>query len=246
MKTYLLTAIILITCFTSFAQRKYSHLYPGYFGNGSSSQPTGLRIGLKAGIAQTDITRELLVNPNLEDSYEPIFKPTAGLMLQYGLSPRILISSGLDYSPMAVNYKTITSTENTVTQTRRNYLQIPLLLHGTLRKGEYNPYPAIYAGATIGYLLTAERDFESFPLNETQEGFSEYDIETSDSFNQMDYGITAGVSYYIPFQTYYQIMIDLKGYLGMANINNLAADAIDRPFTVNQTISLSLGLIWGR
>mgnify|MGYP002395450898 CR=1 FL=1 len=221
-------------------------MYPGYFGNGSSSEPTGLRVGIRAGIAQTDITRQLLVNPNLEDSYEGIFKPNLGLMLQYGFSPSFILSSGLDYSPMAVNYETVSPSENTVTQTRRNYLQIPLLLHGTLRKGEYKPYPALYGGAALGYLLSAERDFESFPLNESQEGFSEYDKNVMDNYNRLDYGVVAGVSYYIPFQTYYQIMIDLKGYLGLANINNFPSDATDQPFTVNQSISISVGLLWGR
>jgi|GEM_PF-4700807 len=246
MKIRFLLLIFILGSTLCLAQRKYKHLYPGYYGNGSSSEPTGIRIGLKAGISQTDITKELLVNPNLENSYEPVYKPTFGFLAQYGITRNIIVGTGLNYRPMGVNYKTSSSIEKTITQTRKNYLEIPLLLNVAWRKGSYNPYPAIYGGLNLGYLLNAERDIEIQPLTDNIEGISILDVDVSEDFNTLDYGVTAGISYYIPTQTYFQIMIDLNGYMGLANINNFPVDAIDQPNTVNKTISLSIGLLWGR
>lgn len=246
MKRRLLLLFFIITSISCHAQKQYKHLYPGYYGNGSSSDPIGIRIGLKAGISQTDITKELLVNPNLENAYEPVYKPIIGFLAQYSLTRNFILGTGLNYRPIAINYKTISSIESTITQTRTNYIEMPLLLNLAWRKGSYNPYPAIYGGASIAYLLDASRDFESQPLTDNIEGTSILDMDVSNEYNDLDYGVIAGISYYIPIQTYFQIMIDLKGYMGLANINNFPVDTVDQPYTVNKTISLSIGLLWGR
>lgn len=246
MKIRLFLLTFLLTSVTCLAQKKYKHLYPGYYGNGSSSEPVGLRIGLRAGISQTDITKQLLVNPNLEDSYEPVFKPTLGFMAQYGLTRNFILGTGLNYRPMAINYKTSSSLETTITQTRTNYIELPLILNIAWRKGAYNPYPTVHGGITLAYLLNAKRDFESQSLNDNIESTSMLNMNVSENYNQLDYGVTAGISYYIPVQTYFQIMIDLTGYMGLANINNLPDDSINQPNTIHTAVSLSIGLIWGR
>ncbi|MEM1137383.1 MAG: outer membrane beta-barrel protein [Bacteroidota bacterium] len=228
------------------AQKRFKHLYSGYYGNGSSNEPVGLRLGIAASIALTDITRDLLTNPNIEDSYQATYQPAAGLILQYAVTPKFMLGSGINYKPFAYKYKTETQTETTLAITKRNYLELPVLLNFTFREGEYQTYPVIYGGASISYLLNAQRDFEARSLVNEMEMIEENNQDVAAEFNDLDYGLIAGASFYIPFQTYFQLMVDFKAYIGLANINNLTKNTVTDPYTVNTALTLSIALIWGR
>ena len=246
MKIRIFFILFAISIFSAQAQKRYKHLYPGYYGNGSSLKPIGLRIGLSAGVAITDISRDLLVNPYLEDAYESVYQPNVGLVAQYALSSKIMLGSGLYYKPMSVNYKTNSDVESTLTNVKKNYLEVPVVLNVTFRKGEYQAYPAIYAGGSVSFLLNAEKDYESITLNTDSEPYRDSNLDITEDFNKIDLGPVVGISYYIPIQTNLQLMLDLKGYMGVTNINNLPSEANGRPYTINTSFMMSIALIWGR
>ncbi|MBT34029.1 MAG: hypothetical protein CMO01_30570 [Thalassobius sp.] len=245
MKLRFLFLLLTIIVVQAQAQNKYKHLYPGYYGNGSSPDPIGFRIGVNAGISRTDISRDLLVNPDVEDGYYDVYQPVVGLLAQYAFTSKFMVSSGLNFKPMAVDYKTNSDIESTVTNYKKNYIEVPILFNLTFRKGSYKPYPALYAGGSVSYLVNASMDYESITPDTNAEPYNENNQDITDSYNSIDFGPVIGISYYIPIQTSVQLMMDLKGYMGVPNINNLP-EGYERPYTINTGATLSIALIWGR
>lgn len=116
-----------------------------------------------------------------------------------------------------------------------NYLEIPVLAKYKSNKGF-----SIFAGPFVSFLLSAKGEavieanvntnYFGFPVNAPQE-FTQDGLET-DNFNEVDFGIAAGLGYEFPFG----FGIDARYVKGMINIS---ADLEDEMFT---TSSMQIGL----
>ncbi|WP_020530484.1 porin family protein [Flexithrix dorotheae] len=243
-KLFPLFLLLLATPLISIAQNTYSHLYPGYFGNGRTGKLEGIYVGLKGGVNFSDFTRELLVNPDRIDSYNSILSPTAGILIAADLHERLFLRSEFSYIGKGVSYESKDDISTITNNRKLTYIEIPLILNYYLNNYGYRLRPYVGGGVNIGFLMSAI-DYKKEVYNSTGELVGEESENDVTKFHKnLEFGISGnlGLNYQISYRSY--LNFDIRGTLGLSNINNPSPNDINNPYTVNVGVVGSLGFLY--
>ncbi|MBX2842110.1 MAG: PorT family protein [Flammeovirgaceae bacterium] len=228
----------------SIAQNSYSHLYPGYFGNGRTGKLEGFYLGFKGGINFSDFTRELLVNPERIDSYNPILSPAAGILVTVDLHEKFFLRSEFSFIGKGVSYESKDDVTTITSDRKLSYLEVPLLLNYYLNNYGNRWRPYIGGGLNIAFLISAI-DYKKEVINSTGELVREESKNDVTKFHKnLEFGFSGnlGMNYQISKRAY--LNFDVSGILGLSNINNPSPTDTNDPFTVNVGVVGSLGFLY--
>ena len=144
------------------------------------------RFGIEGG---ANLSTLVLKNYTI-DHARNLFRPgfIAGPVAEYAFSGHLSVRTALILETRGANGTYRSDTLNLDANTRLYYLDIPLLIRGSIKAGEFIVF--LNAGPYAGMGLTGKKTLE------TQDNRTTWDIkwgkDVQDDFKRLDYGITAG------------------------------------------------------
>lgn len=143
---------------------------------------------------------------------------SGGLSFQYNFSKLVALRTNINFDRKGLTTKNQATDENgdpigeLTFHSNFNYLTLPILGRLTFGK-KINFY--VNAGPYLGYLLS-QRDIT--------EAFGEYpksEMDNTDNFKQLDFGITSGLGMNFPIQEKLLLSFEIRNNLGLTNISSL-------------------------
>jgi outer membrane protein W len=228
----------------SHAQRMYKHLYPGYFGNGKGPMKgSRFMVGAMGGVTYTDVSGQVLVQRGRTDAYDPIAGLQGGIRTMYELSGHFSLRLEALYNQKGGIYTSEDALTQIMIKTRRNYLNIPLLLQYSFLKEQHALRPHIFAGPTAAWMLNARQQYSIAYI--TQQEREVFPVEeAAEKFARFDYGVTGGLGLQLQPAFRWAITADVRGYYGLGNINNFPEEAVVRPNTQQIQVGATLGILY--
>lgn len=178
---------------------------------------TELRIGAKGGVNFSNIAGDFTEKFTNQTGFHIGGTLEIPLIDKLSLQPEILYSTqGAKNNETAV--------DGPLTETKLDYLNIPLLGKYYLTEGL-----SVMAGPQVGLLLAAENEI-------TPSGFMEgptqpYKEDVKKYFNTVDAGIVLGAEYRFPFGAFLQ----LRYVIGISNVNKSSTDRVLGSFYFENT-----------
>ncbi|MDW7694237.1 porin family protein [Flammeovirgaceae bacterium SG7u.111] len=234
----------------SFSQKYHSKSYfkknyPGYVSVGRKGLTSNFFFGVKGGLAYSDITGTLLIQAERQDSYNPVLFTTGGLVAISNLSDLFSLKGELNYLTRGSNYESVGDWETIISNIYREYIEMPVALNINFFSPLSTFKPALYAGGSVSYLLSAKKTDIVYENVDLIEYYREEGIDVKESFNTIDYGLVLGGSCNVFIKRNLMLIFDLKSYLGFANINKYPSEEAQQVFTRNIEMVFSTGILFG-
>ncbi len=182
-----------------------------------------IRYGSKIGVNIANITGDEADDLNTKTSLH------AGAIAEIMISDEFSFQAELLYSAQGVKSdysETLDDVTFRYTSVKLEYINVPLLAKYYIVKGL-----SLEGGPQVGFLLTADREFEKTDNGETETG--EKDI--LDEIKGIDFGLNFGLAYRLESG----VFLAARYNLGLSNINDF--EGADEIKNQNQVIQVSAG-----
>jgi hypothetical protein len=166
---------------------------------------------------------------------------SGGLSFQYNFSKLVALRTNLSFERKGLTSKIQETDEygNPIEEltfhSNFNYLTLPLL--GRLDFGKrINFY--VNVGPYLGYLLSSRE------ITEASGDFPKSEIDDTDDYKKLDFGITSGLGIIFPIQEKLLLSVEIRNNLGLTNISLLPVfnDGSIKTNSTNLLIGISYGI----
>jgi hypothetical protein len=158
-----------------------------------------LKVGVTAGANLANVS----VDPEPTEDLKMLFGFGFGAVLELPLNNNL----GLKVEPMYLGKGSVLEGNGTEIDFNLNYLEIPVFIKYSIGKGKAKPY--LYAGPSIGILLSAEFDGR----------------DQKENYASIDFGVAAGAGIDIPVGKN-TIFIEARYALGLSDVSDTDRDDI--------------------
>jgi len=179
----------------------------------------GSRIGINIANINGDETDELTTRTSLH----------AGVIAEIKISDYFAVQPELLYSAQGAKSdksETLNGTTYHYKYIKLEYINVPIMLKFYIAEGF-----SIEAGPQVGFLLTADREFEAINNGETEKGSE----DIKDQLKEFDFVLSFGGGYKLDSG----VFIAARYNLGLSDINNI--EGANNSKNQNEVIQISIG-----
>ncbi|WP_157638087.1 outer membrane beta-barrel protein [Flexithrix dorotheae] len=202
--------------------------------------------GLNGGYKISNTFGDVLLKEDvIKENYHSVYAFYIGVEGVFDINNLLGIKGGVVWGPQGLETNTIFEDITLKKKIIRNYIELPITLNLKLSKSTTFLRSNLFAGPQVGFLINADEDILEI---DNQTNISQVIIEKQDvthKFNKVDFGFTLGSSFDLNLTYRLVLSFNLRGYLGLSNINNIEKENINFINTKNLGLFIGTSLLFG-